>query len=247
MNEDDFLTQFREDPRPEFAEQLYRRIDKPMTTTNLNLPFVRRLALAGGLSTLLLLALLALSPAARAFAGDLVRQIGAFTVAPFEAMPAATVAPTAEPPAASDAASAATGAEASALAGFAVRQPSWLPDGYQPDGDWAIVPQGQGVNAVRQYLAGQGEHFLILNQYRYGSGDSYEQTYGDNESVSDVQVRGQQALAISGRLMDHPHDGETGLVPTNWLMWEEGGINYTLFADDLTIDDLLRIAETLSQ
>lgn len=247
MKEDDFLTQFREEPRPEFAEQLYRRINKPMNNPPLHRPHVRRLAFAGGLFALLLLVSLAVSPAARAFAGDLVRQIGAFTVAPYEALPADPARPTAEPPTPQDVSFAATASEASALAGFTVLQPAWLPDGYQADLDWSVAQQEQGTIVVRQYQSAQGAHFLLMNQYQYGSDDQFAQTYGDNETVSDVQVRGQQALAISGRLMDHPLDRDAGLVPTNWLLWEEGGVNYTLWADDLTLDELMQVAAELAE
>lgn len=245
MKDDDFLTQFRETPRPAFAAQLYRRINKPMNTTFSKRPSpARRLALAGSMAVLLLVTLLALSPAARAVAGELMRQVGAISVVPGETSPPA---PTAVPPRPGDASFAPTAAGATALAGFPVLETSWLPAGYQASGDWAVAPQGQGVIVARAYVAGEGDDFLMLNQYRYGSEDQFEQTYGANETMAEIEVRGRQGLAISGRLVTHPDKPEQAPQPTNWLMWEENGVTYTLFANALSAAELAQIAEGLQQ
>lgn len=246
MNEDDFLTQFRETPRPEFADQLYRRINQPMTTINTNKsPARRRLALTFALLSLLLVMLVLASPTARTLAADLVRQLGAITVAPADVESPAEPVPTAAPPTNDAVTFARNVAEASAMAGFTVLQPGWLPAGYEASGDWSVASQGQGVIVVREYRAQQGEHFLIFNQYRYGSEDQFDQSYGSNETVTDVQVRGQQGLAISGRLMAHPDKVDVDPLPTDWLMWEEDGVNFTLFGNELGHEALMRMAESL--
>lgn len=248
MNEDDFLTQFRETPRPEFADQLYRRINQPMNTTHANSsPVRRRLALTFALLSLLLVMLVVASPAARTLAADLVRQFGAITVAPADVASPAEPAPTAAPPTNDAVAFARNAAEASTIAGFTVLQPGWLPAGYEAAGDWSVASQAQGVVVVREYRAQQGEHFLIFNQYRYGSEDHFDQSYGPNETVSDVHVRGQQGLAISGRLMVHPDNVGAEPLPTNWLMWEEDGVTFTFFGDELSHEALMRMAETLGE
>jgi hypothetical protein len=246
MNEDDFLIQFRETPRSEFADQLYRRINKPMATTKSSVPSVkRRLALASGFLSLLFVTLLLLSPAARTFASTLVRQIGAITVAPADIAPPSEDVPTAVPPSAAGVTLVGSRQEAATLAGFTILQPVWLPAGYESTGDWSVAPQGQGTIVARTYQTTQGDHFLILNQFKYGANDRFDQSYGANETVIETEVRGRPALAISGRLMTHPKNGDSGLLPTNWLLWEEDAVNVTLFSDNLRIDALVQIAESM--
>jgi hypothetical protein len=247
MKDDDFLTQLRQSPRPEFAAQLYRRINQPMNTTTSWTEHLkpRRIALALALFIFLLFASLLFSPAVRAFAGDILRQIGAISVAPVPAEGPAVPQATAVPPQAGLAQTAGSAAEAAELAGFALQAPAYLPEGYAPSADWSIMPQGEGVIVARQYQA--GDHFLLFNAYRYGANDRYDQGFGQNETVTDVTVRGQTGLWITGRLMAHPDRDSADLLATGWLLWAEDGVNYTLIGDDLTLEEALRIAEGLSR
>jgi len=83
MNDDNFLTQQRKSPRREFATELYQRINKPMSKQSaFNFFQGRRPALAFSALALLLVATLLFSPAVRTFAGDQLRQIGAFLFRP---------------------------------------------------------------------------------------------------------------------------------------------------------------------
>jgi hypothetical protein len=256
MNDDDFLTKLNEPPRQEFADQLYRRITEPMATPTQpsRRLAARRLAFAAALLALFFVASMALSPAARAFAGDILRQVGVITVAPMpQASPhsgdvalAPAPQPTAAPPQPGLAESASSADEAARLAGFTFAAPATLPAGYEQDGGWSVMPQGAGVVVASSYRS--GDHFLFFNAYRYGAGDQYEQTLGPAEAAREVDVRGTAGLWITGRPMAHPDQptGDPALLPTSWLMWEEDGINYTVWGDDLTLEEALAIAAGLS-
>jgi hypothetical protein len=241
---DDFLKNYYKPPRKQFAADLYQRIFAPMETQPrfLNL---QRVLLASAVVFAVLVVTLVVSPPARAFASQLFRQIGVFTLVDNtgEQSPADPdlYSPTTEPPTADMAQKAPDAAGASELASFTVYSPSDLPAGYKLTGDWSLMDQGNGKVVVSEYRDAEG-HYLLLNQYHYGEGDHFEQSYADNEQVTDVIVRGQAGVWIEGRLVG---DSPDVLVPTVWLMWEEGGVNYTLFSDALSQEAMMRAAESL--
>ena len=75
---DDFLTKFRKTPRPEFAASLYQRINKPMQTKTR--PQIMRFATLALPLLILTMTVFLLSPSARAFAQDLIRQVGGYLI-----------------------------------------------------------------------------------------------------------------------------------------------------------------------
>lgn len=81
--DDDFLNEFRRDPRPEFARSLHERLDTPMKTSRLAPARVWKPA-AAGLATAATLLVLFSFPAARAAAGDF---LDMFRVRRFAAVP----------------------------------------------------------------------------------------------------------------------------------------------------------------
>jgi hypothetical protein len=254
MNDKD-LTRFRKSPRPEFADALYQRISEPMTARSLKRHVfpARRAVLALGLLLLTLLFTFALSPTTRAIANEQIRQIGAliFREAGDESSLAAK--PTVPAPSPADAPErVALVQDAARLAGFEVRALRYLPASYAQEGGWSVDRQESGVYVVSTYRDSGSNHFLILNQTRYTAGTEFEQVYADNEQVSEVTVAGQKAIWISGRLMSDPEDANTGpagrpaLQPTNWLVWQEGEIVYTLFGNGLTQDEMMQVADSLA-
>jgi hypothetical protein len=137
---DDFLTRYHEAPRPEFAAFLHQRIFKDMQTPS-KAPLLRLTAL--GISVLAMLAFAVFFfPSARAFAQGLLDQIGGyvFTQGPLPApdpnrLPgplrvvrvhggSVSIQTLGDVPTTKDAAA------ATALAGFDVLAPSYLPAGY---------------------------------------------------------------------------------------------------------------------
>jgi hypothetical protein len=254
---DDFLTRFRERPHSEFSSDLYERINKPMTKQSAFNAFMMRRALPAFAALLFLFAAALLSsPSARAFAGSQLRQIGAILFSPVESgavETAAEIQPTVPAPAGLTARFAHSAVEASGLAEFTVLDPAYLPPGYEQRGTWSVDEQDGSVYVVSTYVAEGGRHFLILNQTRFGEDALFEQRYGENETVTDVMVGENAGVAVSGRLMAHPDQpapadgGPPELLPTNWLIWEAGGITYTLFSDGLNQAELLQIAESLTE
>lgn len=245
MRDDDFMTRLQESPRQAFADQLYRRITDPMATPTQpqrQLP-ARRLAFALTLLALFLAASLALSPAARALAGDVLRQIGAISVAPAGESGPIVPEATALPP--QPAQMAASAAEARELAGFPLHTPTYVPAGYSQSDDYSVAPQGAGVIVATGYRA--GNHFLIFNAYRYGEGDHFDQSLGPGEVAREVTVRDTTGLWITGRPMLHPDGTTSELLATSWLLWAEDGVNYTLFGDDLSLDEALKVAGGLAR
>jgi hypothetical protein len=257
---DDFLKKMRKPPRREFANELYMRISKPMNEPSHTVePFVlRRVALATGIVSLVLLLTLMVSPTARAFAQDQIRQIGALIFQPIDrestSWPIVTAQPTSIAPGDTNPPENATLLEdASRLSGFDVLAPEYLPEGYAVDSVWSIDKRESGIYVVSTFRNDANSQFLLLNQIDYESGANFVQTYADNEQVSDVSVRQQAGVWITGRLMADPTDhrpnsqAEPQLYPTNWLVWEESGITYALFGNGLSQAEMVRIAESLER
>jgi hypothetical protein len=253
---DDFLTRFRKSPRREFSTELYQRINKPMSQKSAFNPLLlRRAALAFGAAAMLLFSALLFSPSARAFAGEQIRQIGAFFFSPVEGrvpLEQAEAQPTIAAPAEITAEFVNTADEAAALAGFDVLTPGYLPEGYTLNSPWSVDNQDGSIYVVASFGSAQGSNFILLNQTRFAEGAHFEQEYGENESAVDVMVGQEAGLYMTGRLMAHPDLGvrvrqeRPDLIPTNWLIWEANGITYTLISDALNQAQLIQIAESLS-
>ncbi len=247
MNEDEkFFSQFHEAPRPEFAAAVYKRITKPMNTHRISFS-LRKAALTFASACVLLIAGLLAYPPTRAMALNWLRQIGVFIVT--TAQPDETQ-PTALPPDASQKPlTAASASEASRLAGFQVLSPAALPDGYSAEGAFSIQPNGNGKVVVTLYANPARGTYILLNQYRYGTGDSFTDNVNGQETVEDVQVRGNGGVWIAGRLVTSPIDvGTPGQVEphaSNWLRWEENAIVYTLISDGLAQAEMLKLADSL--
>jgi hypothetical protein len=257
---DDFLRRMRKPPRREFANELYKRINKPMSEqpSRYNLFHFRRAALAMGILGLLLILTLLISPAVRTFADQQFRQIGALIFRQADPDPASPEAlhPTAQPTVAAPGdtnppQNADLLEDAARLAGFPVLAPGYLPDGYQVDSVWSIDRRESGIYVVSSFRNESKTQFLLLNQIEYDPGASFEQTIGDNEQLSDLSVSGHKAVWITGRLMTDPTDHTVGiqddprLYPTNWLVWQEGDITYALFGNGLSQAEMIEIAESL--
>lgn len=241
---DEFLKGFHKDPRPEFAEALYKTISKPRNEQR-TIFHPRRLALALTMSVVVMAVVFAVSPSAQAFANTLIRRIGAIVLidqSDQRAVPLVSPAPTAPSPATGSAQYAQEDAEIGRLAGFQPATPGYLPAGYVAQGPWSIVQMDGSMGVYRQYRDPSGDHFLVFNPVRHAGSARFEQGYGGNETVTDVSLRGQSGVWIVGRLFA---DSSGSLVPTNWLMWAEDDVNYTLYSDELPLDEMLKVAESL--
>lgn len=243
---DDFVKDYRREPSPEFRQALYARISQPM---NAQITPVRRLrarALAVACAVAILCGATLLTPAGRAFANQVLYRIGIFTVSEMPAGPALNDEPTAEPPSAPvPQPRAADAAAASRLAGFTVLDLTALPPGYAPTEEWMVIKEGQRVSVVRGYADGSGRS-LSVSQLKAAPGETYDQVLSPNETATPVTINGADGLLIEGVLFgEGPFvDGRpSSFKATNWLRWAADGLNYTIWADGLTAEQLVEIAQ----
>jgi hypothetical protein len=240
---DDFLNKLRKEPRPEFAAALYQRINQPMQKQFKYQ--VRRFA-AWTLSVLAVLTVfLLLSPSARAFAQDVMQQVGGYIFVldgqPIEvrgagdpisvwrvlgavSLHAEDGVPRTEDP-----------SEASRLAGFDVLVPTYLPDGYTPMSGWYVASEENGKVVTNGY-SDTSNHLFIVNQWKVSPGGM--RTYTKDKIVT-VTVRGQTGVWLP--------DTVNGPAGKNALVWQENGITYSLITDAVPLDEMLKVAESLSQ
>ncbi|HYF62181.1 MAG TPA: hypothetical protein VD886_05160 [Herpetosiphonaceae bacterium] len=187
-----------------------------------------------------------LTPAGRAAANRLLYTIGIVTVVEMPQGPADNDKPTAVPPPAEPAPQphAADAADASQLAGFTVLDLAALPAGYAPAEDWTVITDDRRVNAVRGYADAAG-HSLTVTQLKAAPGETYEWRLSPSETATPVEINGAEGLVIDGVLFgEGPFvDGQpSSFKSTTWLRWAAGDINYTLWSDGLTAEQLLEIA-----
>lgn len=251
---DEFLTNFREAPRPEFAAALYKRISRPMVTqSSISL---RRLAITFSVLALTLAAVLFASPGARALAADLLRQIGILTISSRPVGEPVIIAP-ASPEQMELAQATATPispglhsgtllAKAIAEAGFAPYLPGYLPAGYT---QVSIVAAqylddgqiGHGMGIFADYRSEEGG-YLSIQTNRFNGRE--QDIPAGGLSVMDVTVNGQPAVWIE----DLPT--VSTLVPggtLDMLLWEEEGFVIAIQTDQLSREEVLQIAGSLSQ
>ncbi len=256
---DDFLTQFRKPPREKFAAELYQRISKPMQTP-FRIPALRFAALVLAAIAILTVTLL-VSPPTRAFAQSILRQFGGYIFVQAAPKAERVKQGSAGQPVNKSVQNSAIGpqlkatlqasgqlsknevqtkpsvltapdaAGASRLAGFSVLAPAHLPDGYAPAGPWSFTTQDNG-KAVEMAYMDAGKHFLLLQQFQYQAGQPRQTV--DRSQIVDTTVRGQPGVWLPG-------GGKNSLV------WEENGITFTLSSNTLSLDETLKVAESLGK
>lgn len=245
--DEEFFEQFHEAPRAEFVTGVYKRINQPMNVQAKPIS-IHQKALSLAVACFLMITTLLIYPPTRVQAFNFLRQIGVLTVTTTDEPD--TLAPTALPPdPAQKPVTASSAAEASELTGFQVLAPAWLPDGYSAEGGIGILPNGKGKIVGAGFANTAAGTFILIDQYRSGTGDSFADYVSGNETVQDIQVRGHEGVWITGRLMTNPtiaeQQGEKALRGSNWLIWEENGIVYTIISDGLDQDAMLKLAESL--
>ena len=144
--------------------------------------------------------------------------------------------------------------EASQEAGFEILDPAYLPAGYQ------LVARGvhhaeAGVSVSTMYAMvgttydpaygmGEGTPTLSLFQIRYAPDLTVEHPVGD-APTTEVTVRGQSGLWVEQAAMGCC-DEHGNVFFRNLLVWQEDDIFIDLRSDDLPVEEMLRIAESLS-
>lgn len=234
MNED-FLIHLQKSPRPEFAAELYRKINQPA-------PAGPSLALRAALAASALCAAVAvtsfISPAARAAVLSLIREIGGvsfFETADYPGIDNPTIVPE----------KILSLAEAQAELPFSISLPIWVPEGYVRDDNVRITRFSNAYTPVTITWRGKSaDGSDTLLELMIG------QTIGDWivgwNSLETVKIKGQDASLIRGmwnsNTKEWDENPETiGLT----LIWAKGETTYSLFSPTLSRAELIRIAESI--
>jgi hypothetical protein len=135
--------------------------------------------------------------------------------------------------------------EASDAAGFQVLSPEYIPAGYQMVAR-GIFTAPAGVFAHTAYATESGEETISIGQDRYVPGFESEFSVGDALTV-DVTVRGMPGLWAEGAKLGIRSDGSGGseLYGVNVLIWEEEDDLFFLTSNELALQEMLKIAESL--
>jgi hypothetical protein len=257
---DDFLYRFHKAPRSEFAASLYERIAKPMKVTSRTQSF-RATALAFSM-VMLIGAALALSPATRALADSIIRQFGSLIFVQATPEPKPILDQTAGQQAvdsvekkdpmqdqadsskkqlADEGATSGYAQDvvhASQLTGFPVLAPSYLPEGYgietsaNTSGAWTVIHQNGGVRASITYQGQAEDSFLTIEEFKELTDQSKTV---ESPEIVDVTVRG-----LPGAWLPDARR-------KNILIWEENGLTYLVISNTLSLDEILKVAESLGK
>ena len=138
----------------------------------------------------------------------------------------------------------------SQLVGFTVLTPAYLPDGYtavsggwmvnQDDGGDAAIAQingkvglkGVSGGAFKIYVNDAASSLITVEELKVPQGQSRTV---NTPNIEDVTVRGQ-----SGAWMPNEHG-------TSALAWEENGITYMVVGTPISLDEALKVAESLGK
>jgi hypothetical protein len=131
--------------------------------------------------------------------------------------------------------------QANEQAGFQILCPRYVPAGYQLVGR-GVHHAEAGVNVGTKYAVEGGIPSISFSQTRYVTDVTEEYPVGDAPTI-DVEVRGQPGLWVEQATVGLAA-GEPWL--RNLLVWQEDDILNTLRSDDLALEEMSRIAESLS-
>jgi len=138
--------------------------------------------------------------------------------------------------------------EASAVVGFPVLSPGYIPAGYRLLGrSTHEAPASVCVGTSYIDESQEPELLLHVNQLQYRPEVTWELGVGD-APTTDVTVRGRPGVWIKEAELGARNDPFTGgreVVLLNVLMWEEGDILFSLTTDEFPLEEVLRIAESL--
>ncbi|MCZ7666756.1 MAG: DUF4367 domain-containing protein [Chloroflexi bacterium] len=139
-------------------------------------------------------------------------------------------------------------AEASALVGFAVFVPEYVPPGYEL---MRIQPVQAGIEAdIEYYAPEETDGYFLLRQIRFqppaGEEGSFNWPVGD-APVLELTVRGQPGVWVeqSNQGQTVNESGETVMSTWNMLLWQEDEFLFWFFSKNLPQEEMVAIAESL--
>jgi len=242
---DEFLYKMRRSPRPEFAEALYKRISqqrRSMMFEYLKASPIRALAWGMALLGLLLTTALAALPGARAMILRVTKQIGRITFEETDQYPGGNLSeiPTL-------AAQQVGLSKVQAMIPFTLTLPTWVPDGFELQEEVQVIlpteisrhtsvslqwcPVGRSYNCIH-----------MIAECPVGAVPPSSLVVGPG-NVEEVEINGQPAALVHGAWNADSQRYDPGLQLS--LMWEQGGVTYSLFALDVQAEDLIRMAESI--
>lgn len=147
-------------------------------------------------------------------------------------------------------------------AGFQALAPGYVPPGYSLVAQDAFISDsGSGVTIEYDYLAagvkpGQetlgDSDLLIIHEIEWLVGAEELVLNIGSANVTDVTVRGQPGVWIEGGILGLRATFYEGInqdltpIPTNILLWVENGLTFEIQTYRLPLDEVLKIAESLS-
>jgi hypothetical protein len=252
---DDFLTRFQKSPRPEFAAELYERINQPMKN---DINAYRRFRTAFVVAAILLASLFIFSPTARAFAQRGIIQLGRLLIShdptyaeQFETQinsgtPTATPNPA---PIEWQAPSILTADEASTQAGFPARQIGNPPDNMNIVARFVTTPDPNNPFTQVTTTYQSDGLTLVFAQALYQSSDVQMDLPVGDATVTEVTVQGVKGTWIENLRLSTYVDDQNAVAPqyANVLIWEKDGFEFRLQSTPgLSLEDMLKIAESIS-
>jgi hypothetical protein len=235
MNED-FLTRHRKAPRREFSEALYKRINVPMDTRRFFR--FRRLTFAAALAAALIAAL-AVSPSARAAFNGLIVEIGGMIF--FESEESAKATPLPESQVTLVPEEILPLAEAQAKLPYTISLPAWVPEGFKP-GTAVRVAHFPGADAPQVTITWYGSDPDVGNIELTIFGQRINWLV-ETDDVQEVQVNGQPAALVEGSW--DADAGQWNREAARILSWMKGNQMYQLYSPGASVEDLIRMAESI--
>lgn len=232
---DDFLTRYRKSPRREFGEALYKRINVQVNTKRV--PFVRRLTIAAALG-MALVAALAFSPRAGAAVNGLIVKIGEMIFwEPDETASQATPLPESQITLVPE--EILPMSEAQAKLSFSISLPTWVPEGFVMGHSVRIAYFPNITQAIITWSSSNPRAAIIELMIM----DKRVNWVVDTDNVHEIMVNGQPAAMVGGGW-----DADSGLWDSGAdlsLSWMKGEEMYRLSAPGGTVEDLVRMAESI--
>jgi hypothetical protein len=266
--DDNFLSNFREPPRPEFAEALYQRLNAPSQRLTLHKRIKqfmesqtmlrKRLASGFSLALLILLAVLVFSPPARAYAQEIISRIGNLFIsdAPtyaeqFENKLQDGLLPTSDPNAEPEVIewqppTLLTVAEASSQAGFEVYELVDIPAEYELISR-GIMPPNEDERVIRVSATWQSPQGPLVFSQTTWAEDAGPHTLPVGEAPAEkVSVQGVEGIWIEGlRLSTYVENNAVAPKYANLLIWQKDGFEFWLQSSaGLSQAEMLTIANS---
>lgn len=233
-HEDDFLYQFRQEPRPEFVRQIRARFNGPKRTSSARMQTSLRLAASAALTCMFAAVILLVSPEARAQVAEFVDGIK-FTY--FDDVTVRTI-PRTRGPGASQVTIVPNDQlsiqEAQAVYRFQL--PTWMPENYEARPFIKVFYYSEREIGMDYRWFSSDSSQLILSIF---NNSTPQPVIGPNSDLHEIRIGEETGAAWVGSWTDGEFGGNKRVI-----VWAEDDVSYYLSAYMLTEDELIRIAES---